>query len=84
MRVACRRVPPADGPPARRQARFEGSDRQRRGQVLAELRAADVPVSESELTVVLPDAEIRARVLAGLVADGLAEQGPDGWSLPGG
>ena len=76
--------PAAAGPPARRQARFEGSDRQRRGQVLAELRAADVPVSDAELAVVLPDAGIRARVLAGLAADGLAEPGPDGWSLPGG
>ncbi len=52
--------------------------------MLAELRAADVPVSDAELAVVLPDAEIRARVLAGLAADGLAERGPDGWSLPAG
>ena len=43
--------------------------------MLAELRAADVPVSDAELAVVLPDAAIRARVLAGLGADGLAERG---------
>ena len=76
--------PAAEGPPARRQARFEGSDRQRRGLVLAELRAAHVPVRDEELAVVLPDAEARDRVLLGLVADGLAERVDGGWALPAG
>ncbi|MDQ1512265.1 MAG: A/G-specific adenine glycosylase [Microbacteriaceae bacterium] len=75
--------PAPAGPPARRQARYEGSDRQRRGRVLAELRASDVPVSEAELTAVLPEAAERERVLSGLAADGLAERTPDGWALPG-
>jgi A/G-specific adenine glycosylase len=76
--------PPAEGPPPRRQARFEGSDRQRRGQVLAELRASDVPVADSELATVLPDPAVRERVLAGLAADGLAELAEGGWRLPAG
>jgi A/G-specific adenine glycosylase len=76
--------PPADAPPARRQARFEGSDRQRRGLVLAELRASDVPVTEAELAAVVPDVAARDRVLAGLTTDGLAERAEGGWRLPGG
>ena len=75
--------PASDGPPARRQARFEGSDRQLRGRVMAELRASDVPVTDAELTRVLPEAEVRARILRGLEADGLAVGSPDGWGLPG-
>ncbi len=74
--------PPPDGPPARRQARFEGSDRQRRGLVLAELRAADGPVADERLAAVLPDPEVRRRVLAGLETDGLAQREPRGWALP--
>ena len=69
--------PAHDGPAPRRQARFEGSDRQRRGRVMAELRASDVPVTDAELAQVLPDAAVRERVLAGLVRDGLAA-GTDG------
>jgi A/G-specific adenine glycosylase len=76
--------PTADAPPARRQARFEGSDRQRRGLVLAELRASDVPVTEAELGAVVPDVAARDRVLAGLATDGLAERAEGGWRLPGG
>ena len=76
--------PPADGPPAPRQARFEGSDRQRRGLVLAELRASDLPVTQAELARVIPDAAARERVLSGLVADGLAEHAEGGWRLPAG
>jgi A/G-specific adenine glycosylase len=74
--------PAHDGPPARRQARFEGSDRQARGRVMAELRASDVPVADAELAQVLPDPEVRARVLAGLAQDGLAVQAEGGWTLP--
>lgn len=70
------------GPPVRRQPRFEGSDRQLRGRVMAELRASDIPVTEAELAQVLPDPEVRGRILAGLAADGLAERAEGGWSLP--
>jgi A/G-specific adenine glycosylase len=53
------------------QKRFEGSDRQVRGLILAELRASDVPVQASELDTVWADAPQRARALVGLLADGL-------------
>jgi A/G-specific adenine glycosylase len=74
--------PEHDGPRPRRQARFEGSDRQLRGRVMAELRASDVPVTEAELAQVLPDSAVRSRILAGLAADGLAVQAEGGWGLP--
>ncbi|WP_375388092.1 A/G-specific adenine glycosylase [uncultured Amnibacterium sp.] len=74
--------PTSDGPPARRQARFEGSDRQLRGRVMAELRASDVPVTAAELAQVLPNTEVRERVVAGLLRDGLASRTPDGLTLP--
>jgi A/G-specific adenine glycosylase len=74
--------PPADRPPVRRQARFEGSDRQRRGLVLAELRAADGTVPDERLACLLPDPDVRGRVLAGLERDGLAHRAPAGWTLP--
>lgn len=75
--------PELDGPAPRRQARFEGSDRQLRGRVMAEFRASDVPVTEEELAQVLPDAAVRARILSGLAADGLASRVEGGWTLPG-
>jgi A/G-specific adenine glycosylase len=74
--------PEPEGPGPRRQARFEGSDRQLRGRVMAELRASDVPVTEDELAQVLPEPEVRTRILAGLERDGLAARAEGGWSLP--
>ena len=74
--------PEYDGPRAARQARFEGSDRQLRGRLLAELRASDVPLTAVELESVLPDEERRARIVAGLVADGLVVFSDDGYGLP--
>ncbi|GAA4738505.1 A/G-specific adenine glycosylase [Amnibacterium soli] len=74
--------PAHDGPPPRRQARFEGSDRQLRGRVMAELRASDVPVAEAELAAVLPDPGVRSRILVGLERDGLATRAEGGWTLP--
>ena len=55
------------------QPRYEGSDRQCRGRLLAVLRAAAGPVSADQLAQAWPDATQRARALDGLVADGLAE-----------
>ncbi|WP_420362246.1 A/G-specific adenine glycosylase [Curtobacterium aetherium] len=77
--------PEHDGPRAPKQARFAGSDRQVRGLIMAELRASDVPVTVDEVALVWPDAEQRARALASLVRDGLAE-GDDasGYRLPRG
>lgn len=59
------------------QARFEGSDRQLRGRLVAALRAA--PVAMAEVALVLDAPTDRAdRIVAGLVRDGLAvEDGRD-------
>jgi A/G-specific adenine glycosylase len=62
---------------------FEGSDRQGRGRLVAAL--AGGPVAGAALAEVMgwPDEPSRAaRVAAGLVADGLAAVGPEGYSLP--
>lgn len=63
--------PPYEGPRAAVQKKFEGSDRQVRGLIMAELRASDIPVSHAEIEQVWPDAAQRERALAGLLADGL-------------
>ena len=75
--------PVYDGPSAPKQARFEGSDRQVRGRIMAELRASDVPVMRAELGGVDPDPARVDRVLAGLVRDGLAVSESGGFRLPG-
>jgi len=64
--------PPYDGPRTTTQARFEGSDRQVRGLVMRELRAAHRPVARDELAGLWADAAQLERAIAGLVADGLA------------
>lgn len=76
--------PAYDGPFAPRQARFEGSDRQVRGIIMAALRGADA-VSHDEVAALWPDAVQRERALAGLLSDGLAVGDPErGYRLPGG
>ena len=60
---------------ARRRQPWQGTDRQLRGQVMAALRAAAGPVPALALAAGWPDA-VRDRVLAGLVADGLAVRAP--------
>jgi A/G-specific adenine glycosylase len=68
----------------RRSQRYEGTDRQCRGRLLAVLRDADAPVPASALEAAWPDPAQRARALDGLVADGLVDPLPDGrFSLPG-
>ncbi|MFF2496200.1 A/G-specific adenine glycosylase [Agromyces sp. NPDC058064] len=74
--------PAYDGPRKARQARFEGSDRQVRGIVMRELRAAHRPVTRAELSGVWGDAAQLERAIAGLVADGLAVATADGMTLP--
>ena len=64
--------PPYDGPRKAVQARFEGSDRQVRGLVMRELRAAHRPVHPGELKPLWSDAAQLERAVGGLVADGLA------------
>jgi A/G-specific adenine glycosylase len=74
----------------RRTQRYEGTDRQCRGHVLAVLRAADDPVRRADFDAVwagraqLDRAQLD-RALDGLVADGLVDPLPDGrFALPGG
>ena len=57
--------------------RYNGTDRQARGALLAVLRDTDEPVPRNRLDVVWPDPLQRARALDGLVADGLVEPLPD-------
>lgn len=76
--------PPFTGTRKAVQKKFEGSDRQVRGLILAELRASDVPVSQAELDSVWLDETQRARALAGLLIDGLVTgSATDGYELPG-
>ncbi|QNE34781.1 A/G-specific adenine glycosylase [Leifsonia shinshuensis] len=74
--------PAYDGPRKAVQKKYEGSDRQVRGRILAELRGSHIPVTTAELEDVWPDAEQRDRALRGLVADGLAVAEGDGYTLP--
>jgi len=59
------------GDSARRQPRYEGSDREVRGRLLQVLRDSDASVTHARLAKAWPDAEQRERALAGLLADGL-------------
>jgi len=64
------------------QKRFEGSDRQVRGLIMAELRATRHPVTDADITGLWPDPAQRERALTGLLADGLAVTTPGGYTLP--
>ena len=70
--VAGAAAPDPARPPSR-QSRFDGSDRQGRGRLVAALRAGPVAVAAAAAVAGWPDDPARAdRVLATLVADGLA------------
>jgi A/G-specific adenine glycosylase len=63
--------------------RYEGTDRQCRGRLLAVLRDSAEPVALPRFDAVWPDTPQRARALDGLVADGLIDPLPDGrFALP--
>ncbi len=65
-------------------ARYEGSDRQSRGRLLAVLRAASGPVPAAALDAAWHDSGQRARALAALIDDGLIIRCADGsLALPG-
>jgi A/G-specific adenine glycosylase len=69
---------------ARPTQRYEGTDRQARGRLLAVLRDHPEPVGGDRLDAAWPDHRQRARALDGLVADGLVEPMEDGrFRLPG-
>ena len=74
--------PETDAAKAPKQKKYEGSDRQVRGLVLAELRASDVPVTRDELALVWPDVEQLNRSIAGLILDGLVVDTGDAFELP--
>jgi A/G-specific adenine glycosylase len=74
--------PEYEGPRATVQKRFEGSDRQVRGLIMAALRHSDVPVARSEIDELWPDPSQRDRALASLVADGLVVEAEGGLELP--
>jgi A/G-specific adenine glycosylase len=65
------------GPPPRRARPYAGSDRQCRGALLGVLRGADGPVPAAALDACWPEPLQRARVLAALIADGLAIRSDD-------
>jgi A/G-specific adenine glycosylase len=69
---------------ARRSQRYDGTDRQCRGRVLALLRDSAVPATRADFDGVWADPIQLARALDGLVADGLIDPLPDGrYALPG-
>ena len=69
---------------SRPQPRFEGSDRQGRGRLLAALRAGPVPASALAAAAGWPDDPARAiRIADALVADGLAVRRRGRLVLPG-
>ncbi|GLI25905.1 A/G-specific adenine glycosylase [Agromyces rhizosphaerae] len=73
--------PAYEGPRRRVQATFAGSDRQVRGIVMRELRAAHRPVTRGELAPAWADAAQLERAIDTLVADGLAAEGAEGLAL---
>lgn len=74
---------PDTGDTRRRQAAFEGSDRQARGAALRTLRAAaPAPVLIDSVLAEWPDPLQRDRAIDSLIADGLAEADGEMLSLP--
>jgi A/G-specific adenine glycosylase len=79
---------PGGGLPAlaarRRTQKYDGTDRQCRGRLLAVLRAAAGPVHRTDFDAAWPARAQLDRALDGLTADGLVEPLPDGrFALPG-
>jgi A/G-specific adenine glycosylase len=75
--------PAADGPRRAGQKRYEGSDRQVRGVILAALRGREAELSASDVTGLWPDSLQLKRALDGLIIDGLVVGYPEaGYTLP--
>ena len=75
--------PEYDGPRRPVQKKYEGSDRQVRGVILAALRSDDGPVQAATVAGLWPDAVQRGRALDGLLIDGLVVGSPEtGYALP--
>ncbi|GAB3920999.1 adenine glycosylase [Microlunatus endophyticus] len=74
---------PAHEGPARVGQRYQGTDRQCRGALLAVLRSSDDAVPAEELDTAWPDRAQRERALASLITDRLVVAvGPDRYALP--
>jgi A/G-specific adenine glycosylase len=74
----------ADAGDGRRVQRYDGTDRQCRGRLLAVLRDGAGPATQAEFDAVWADRAQLARALDGLVTDGLVDPLPDGrYALPG-
>jgi A/G-specific adenine glycosylase len=68
----------------RRTQKYDGTDRQCRGRLLAVLRGASDPVDRADFDAVWAGQAQLERALDGLVADGLVDPLPDGrFALPG-
>ena len=82
--LAAGRPPEPAGAARRRSQRYDGTDRQCRGRLLAVLRDSGTPVSRSDFDAAWAGPAQLARALDGLVADGLVDPLPDGrYALPG-
>jgi A/G-specific adenine glycosylase len=82
--LAAGRPAPPDGVARRRTQKYDGTDRQCRGRLLAVLRAAGGPVRRADFDVAWPTQAQLDRALDGLVADGLVDPLADGrFALPG-
>ena len=68
---------PAYSGPPRRGQRWDGTDRQCRGRIMAVLRDTHGPVAKARIDAVWPDSGQRERCLSALVAEGLAEALPE-------
>lgn len=64
---------PTSDAPAKRSQKFEGTDRQARGAIMATLRKSLEPVHKSQIDLVWHDPVQRERALDSLVSDGLVE-----------
>jgi A/G-specific adenine glycosylase len=74
----------AAGAGRRRTQKYDGTDRQCRGRLLAVLRGASDPVHREDFDAVWAGQAQLERALDGLVADGLVDPLPDGrFALPG-
>ncbi len=75
---------PTDPAARRRTQRYDGTDRQCRGRLLAVLRDSGAPVSRADFDAAWADQVQLTRALDGLAADGLVDPLPDGrYALPG-